>query len=58
MDTTGSTPLPVDADGSPLAFGRKLARDPAAMAWLWKDHTSIAEAEEITALAGRLLLRP
>ena len=53
VDTTGSTPLPVDADGRPLAFCKALSKDPAAMAWLWKDHTSIAEAEEITALAAR-----
>ena len=53
VDTTGSTPLPVDRDGEPLAFQRKFARDPAAMAWLWKDHTGVAEAEEITALAER-----
>jgi L-ribulokinase len=54
VDTTGSTPLPVDEDGQPLAFQRKFAKDPAAMARLWKDHTGVAEAEEITALAERL----
>lgn len=51
VDTTGSTPLPVDEKGKPLAFQKRFANHPAAMAWLWKDHTSIAEAEEITALA-------
>jgi L-ribulokinase len=54
VDTTGSTPLPVDANGQPLAFQKKFANHPAAMAWLWKDHTGIAEAAEITALAKKL----
>ena len=53
VDTTGSTPLPVDERGEPLAFQKKFAKNPAAMAWLWKDHTSIAEAVEITQLAKK-----
>ncbi len=53
VDTTGSTPLPVDERGEPLAFQKKFAKNPAAMAWLWKDHTSIAEAVEITQLARK-----
>lgn len=54
VDTTGSTPLPVDASGQPLAFSKKFAKNDAAMAWLWKDHTGVAEAAEITALAQRI----
>jgi len=53
VDTTGSSPLPVDRNGRPLAFDKQFARDPAAMAWLWKDHTSVEEAVEITALAAK-----
>ena len=54
VDTTGSTPLPVDKNGQPLAFSKKYANNPAAMAWLWKDHTGVNEAAEITALAKKM----
>src|SRR5882762_1850414 len=53
VDTTGSTPMPVDACGQPLAFEKKFSKNPDAMAWLWKDHSGVAEAEEITTLARR-----
>lgn len=54
IDTTGSTPLPVDREGNPLAFAKEFANDKAALAWLWKDHTAFAEAAEITETARKL----
>lgn len=54
VDTTGSTPIPVDRNGTPLAFFDSFANDPAAMAWLWKDHTGHREAAEITEKAAAL----
>jgi len=51
VDTTGSTPIPVDRDGVPLAFSDAFRDNENALAWLWKDHSSMAEAEKITALA-------
>jgi L-ribulokinase len=54
VDTTGSTPMPVDRSGVPLALLPAFKDHPAAQAWLWKDHTSHAEAAEITALAARM----
>ncbi len=53
VDTTGSTPLPVDDKLVPLSFHKEFRANPNAMAWLWKDHTSAAEAEEITELARK-----
>ena len=48
-DTTGSSPIPLQTDGTPLSFKNN---HPAAMCWLWKDHTSYAEAAEITEKAA------
>lgn len=52
VDTTGSTPLPVTANGTALALTPAFADNLNALAWLWKDHSSMAEAERITALAA------
>ena len=51
VDTTGSTPLPVDAHAQPLAFDPTWKDNLAAHAWLWKDHTSAREAALITETA-------
>ena len=53
VDTTGSTPIPVDADGHPLGLQTRFRDRLAAQVWLWKDHTAYADAERITAVAAR-----
>ncbi len=46
--TTGSTVIPVDAELRPLADRPEFSDNLEAMAWLWKDHTSEADAERLT----------
>jgi L-ribulokinase len=53
IDTTGSTPIPVDEGGMPLSFHKEFRKNPNAMAWLWKDHEGHSEASEITKLAAK-----
>jgi len=53
IDTTGSTPIPVDKNGTPLSMLDEFKDNPNASAWLWKDHTGHAEAAEITELAQK-----
>lgn len=52
VDTTGSSPLPVNEANIPLALDPKWKERLAAHCWLWKDHTSHDEAEAITRLAA------
>jgi L-ribulokinase len=56
VDTTGSSPLPLGPDARPLGLYEDFANDPDALCVLWKDHTAVAEAEEINALcySGRI----
>jgi L-ribulokinase len=51
IDTTGSTPVPVNREGIPLSLLTGFEDDPDAMFVLWKDHTAVKEAAAINELA-------
>ena len=54
VDTTGSSPMPIRADGHALCSSDRFRGNPDAMVWLWKDHSGHEEAARITEVASVL----
>src|SRR5271167_4946011 len=54
LDSTGSSPIPVDARNRPLALTDGWKANLDAQCWLWKDHTSWREAAKITGLCAKV----
>jgi L-ribulokinase len=54
LDSTGSSPIPVDAQNRPLALTDRWKANLDAQCWLWKDHTGWREAARITELCAKL----
>lgn len=53
VDTTGSSPIPVNGRNEALGTLAKWRKNLNAQCWLWKDHTSWQEAARITELAAK-----
>ncbi len=53
VDTTGSSPIPVNSKNQALGMLSKWQKNLNAQCWLWKDHTSWQEAAKITATSAR-----
>ncbi|MCF8241370.1 MAG: ribulokinase [Melioribacteraceae bacterium] len=54
VSATSSSVMPIDETGTPIYFKEEFRDNKSAMVWLWKDHTSHNEANEITELAAKI----
>lgn len=54
VDATGSTPLPVKHDLTPLSDIAAFKNNLNAYSWMWKDHCSYKEADKITEVISRI----
>lgn len=53
IDTTGSTVVAVNSEGTPLSLLPEFENNPHGMFILWKDHTANKEADEVNAAAAK-----